>query len=46
MKNINIKNQDSGVKRKDFPEQSSSIRADGFPFINVIIYPVNSEIKN
>jgi hypothetical protein len=45
MKNINIKNQDSGVKREDFPRGKSSIRADGFPFINVIIYPVNSEIK-
>ncbi|PKL16019.1 MAG: hypothetical protein CVV49_18360 [Spirochaetae bacterium HGW-Spirochaetae-5] len=46
IKNINIKNQDSGVKKGDFPELSSSIRAEGFPFINLIIYPANSEIEN
>jgi len=44
--NIKIKNQDSGVKRGDFPEQSCSIRAEGFPFVNIIIFPEHSSIEN
>jgi len=46
IENIKIRNQDSGVKREDFPRGKSSIRADGFPFVEVIIYPVHFEIKN
>lgn len=46
IKNIKLKNQDSGSKRGDFPEERDSIRAEGFPFVNIIIFPVHSEIEN
>lgn len=46
IKNINIKNQSSWVKKEEFPKGKSSIRAEGFPFVNVIIYPARSKIEN